>query len=285
MRLRHILAATDESDAGRRAVRVAIDLASRASARLTVLRVLAMEVSRRLVSAGSGASENGHDQVACNHLHRWLEAGVLTPREISTVELAVAAGIPGVEICRVAEQAGVDLIVLGRKRHSPLMRMLLGDTADAVARRSRVPCLFVPPGSGEVRQILAALDATARGINVLTETCDFAKATGTTLRTMTVEYTPGGEPLHIVAELPFTRSSTLEGKVQEVLARTDLEITPLAIRRGEVLERVLAEVQETGTDVLAIGYHRGGPPGVIEAGSTARRLAHVAPCAVLTIPL
>jgi nucleotide-binding universal stress UspA family protein len=34
-----------------------------------------------------------------------------------------------------------------------------------------------------------------------------------------------------------------------------------------------------------IGCHRGGPPGILEAGSTARRLAHTAPCAVLTIPL
>ena len=285
MGLRHILAATDESDAGRRAVRTAIDLASRAAARLTVLRVLTIESSRRLVNAGSGAAENSPDDAACSHLHRWLEAGVLTPREISRVELTVAAGIPGVEICRVAEQAEVDLIVLGRKRHSPMMRMLLGDTADAVARRSRVPCLFVPPGSGEVRQVLAALDGTARGINVLTGTCDFAKAAGTTLRTMTVEHTPVGEPLNLVADLPVARSSTLQSKVQEVLARKNLENAPLAIRRGDVLERVLAEVQETGADVLAIGYRRGGPPGVLEAGSTARRLAHVAPCAVLTIPL
>jgi nucleotide-binding universal stress UspA family protein len=48
---------------------------------------------------------------------------------------------------------------------------------------------------------------------------------------------------------------------------------------------VLAEVRESGADLLVIGYHRGGPPGVLEAGSTARRLAHEAPCAVLTIPL
>ncbi len=100
-----------------------------------------------------------------------------------------------------------------------------------------------------------------------------------------MEQTPGGEPLHIVAELPVARSSSLETKVQEVLARKNMDSTPLAVRRGEVLERVLAEVQETGTDVLAIGYRRGGPPGVLEAGSTARRLAHLAPCAVLTIPL
>ena len=285
MRLRHILAATDESDAGRRAVRAAVDLASRASARLTVLRVLPTEAGRGLVSAGAGAPQNRHDETACSQLHRWLEAGVLTPREISAVELAVAAGIPGVEICRVAEQTGVDLIVLGRKRHSPMMRMLLGDTADAVARRSRVPCLFIPPGSGEIRQVLAALDGTARGLNVLTETCDFVAATGTTLKTMTVEQRPGGEPLHLVVDLPVARSSSLQKKVQEVLARRKMANGPLAIRRGEVLERVLAEVQEAGADVLAIGYHRGGPPGVIEAGSTARRLAHVVPCAALTIPL
>ena len=285
MRLRHILAATDESEAGRRAVRTAIDLASHAAARLTVLRVLATEASRRLVSAGSGAAENRPDEAACSYLHRWLEAGVLTPREISTVELAVAAGIPGVEICRVAEQTGADLIVLGRKRHSPMMRMLLGDTADAVARRSQVPCMFIPSDSGEVRRILAALDGTARGISVLTETCDFAEATGAALKTVTVEQMPVGEPLHLVADLPVARSSTLHSKVQEVLVRKNLDTTPLAIRRGDVVERVLAEIQETGADVLAIGYRRGGPPGVLEAGSTARRLAHVAPCAVLTIPL
>ena len=59
----------------------------------------------------------------------------------------------------------------------------------------------------------------------------------------------------------------------------------LSIRRGDILDQVVAEVQETEAQVLAIGYHRGGPPGVLEAGSTARRLAHVAPCGVLTIPL
>ena len=285
MRLQHILAATDESEAGRQAVRAAIDLASRVSARITVLRVLATEASRSLVSAGAGASGNGHDDMAQSFLRRWLEAGVLSPTEIPMVELAIAAGIPGIEICRFAEDTRVDLVVLGRKRHSPMMRLLLGDTADAVARRSRLPCLFVPPGSSQVKQVLAALDGTRRGINVLSETCDFAMAAGTVLKVMTVEHSPQGEPLHIVAELPVARSSTLKSKVQEVLAPRILDTAPLTIRRGDVVENVLAEVQETGSDVLAIGYRRGGPPGVLEAGSTARRLAHIAPCAVLTIPL
>jgi len=81
------------------------------------------------------------------------------------------------------------------------------------------------------------------------------------------------------------RSSGLQVRVRELLAGEGFPDAPLAIRRGDILERVLAEAQESGADVLAIGYHRGGPPGVLEAGSTARRLAHAAPCAVLTIPL
>ena len=285
MRLRRILAATDESDAGRQAVRTAVDLAARASARITILRVMANEATRHLVRAGSGNCESRDDETAVRYLQQWLQADVLSPKEMGLVELATAVGIPGIEICRVAEDLGVDLVVLGRKRHSRMMRLLLGDTADAVARRNRVPCLFVPPGSGEARLVLAALDGTTRGLNVLTEACDFAQAARALLRTMTVEQPPGDEPLHLVAELPVARSSSLQGRVQEVLARKKMENTPLAIRRGDILERVLAEVQETGADVLAIGYHRGGPPGMLEAGSTARRLAHVAPCAVLTIPL
>lgn len=284
MKLRHILAATDESDAGRQAVRTAMDLATRASARISVLRVLATESTRRLVSAGVG-SGNGRDETARKYLRRWLEADVLSPEQTSTVEVATVAGIPGIEICRFAEESGADLLVLGRKQHSRMMRLLLGDTADAVARRSRVPCLFTPPGSGEVRSILVALDGSERGINVLSEACDFARDVDAGIGVMTVERGPRDEPLQIVSELPVARSSSLQKRVQEVLRRKSMSDAPLAIRRGEILERVLAEIQETRADVLAIGYHRGGPPGLVDAGSIARRLAHVAPCAVLTIPL
>jgi hypothetical protein len=43
MNLRHIVVATDESDAGRQAVRTGLKLAARASARLTVMRVVSIQ--------------------------------------------------------------------------------------------------------------------------------------------------------------------------------------------------------------------------------------------------
>jgi nucleotide-binding universal stress UspA family protein len=288
MLLRHILGATDESDAGRQAVRTATALASRSSARVTVLRVVAVEATRRLVSAGGNgiaSTRGGEDKVALSYLRRWLEADVLSPGEVQEVELGIACGIPSIEICRSAEQARADLLVLGRKRHSQMMRLLLGDTADAVARRSRSPCLFVPPATGEIKKVLVALDGSDRGMNVLIQACHFARYVGASVEAVTVERRPGNEPLQLVSTLPVTRSSSLEVRVREVLAREGVPDAPLAIRRGDIFERVLSEAQETAADVLVIGYHRGGPPGALEAGSTARRLAHAAPCAILTIPL
>ncbi len=287
MLLRHILTATDESDAGRQAVKTAMDLASRASARVTILRVMAVEATRQLVGVGHGAAPTnvGEDEVALTYLRRWLEADVLSPNELQGTDLATACGIPGIEICRFAERAEADLLVLGRKRHSQMRRLLLGDTADAVARRSRFPCLFVPPGSGQLRKVLVALDGSDRGVNVLNQACDFARYAGATVAAVTVEQGSGDEPPQMGRSLPLARSSSLQARVHEVLAREGFPDAPLAIRRGDIVDRVVAEARESGADILAIGYHRGGAPGGLEGSSTSRRLAHAAPCAVLTVPL
>lgn len=286
MHLRHILAASDESDAGRQAVRTTLELASRTGARITVVRVEATEAARLMaVQGGYKSSEAVDDRPAVERLRRWLEADVLQREEAGCVGLSIAFGIPAIEICRSAERLGADLIVLGRKRHSQRARLLLGDTADAVARRSRFPCLFVPPEPGELRSILVGLDGSDRGMAVLHGACGFAQDAGASLQVVTVERSTADEPWHLAPAFPVARSSALQAQVLAVFRREGIPELSVAVRRGDIVDAVLAEIVETGSDVLAIGYHRGGPPGVLEAGSTARRLAHAAPCAVLTIPL
>jgi nucleotide-binding universal stress UspA family protein len=286
MHLRHIIAATDESEAGRQAVRTAAALSRRCSARLTVLRVVAVEAVPRFAAVAEGTGVIGAtNEPEVERLRRWLDAGVFAGSEIPDLQLGVAYGIPGIEICRYADNEGADLIILGRKRHSPMMRLLLGDTADAVARRSRHPSLFVQEGTQAVARILVALDGSDRGMAVLHEASDLALQAGADLRVITVERSVANEPAQLARSLPLGRSISLQQRVSELLGRKGLVDSPPAIRRGEIVEQVIAEVQETRPDLLVVGYHRGGPPGVLEAGSTARRLAHAAPCAVLTIPL
>ncbi len=284
MQLRHILAATDESEAGRQAVKCAVALGARAQARVTILRVMPGGPTPGRVVLAPGKADD-QDRTALGQLRRWLEAGVLSGGELDATQLGIAYGLPGIEICRVAEQVHADLLVVGRKRHSPTARLLLGDTADAVARRSRIPCLFVAPGCNKADAVLVALDGSDRGMSVLIQACDFARYAGAAVTTVTVERSPAGEPPELVASVPNTRSALLESRVRQVLGQEGFPPTPLTVGRGDVVERIVEEIQDSGADVLAIGYHRGGPPGIIEAGSNARRLAHVVPCAVLTIPL
>lgn len=285
MQVQHILAAADESEAGRQAVRSAIDLAARAHARVTIMRSL--PVGAMALAAGT---TGGYDFVgaeiespAIEDLRQWIGSDLRAQSEPPPVELSIVSGVPGIEIGRVAEQREADLLVLGRKQRSQLARVLLGDTADLVARRSRIPCLFVPPDAGPLRRMLVAVDGSEQGMVVLTQACSFVKAFGATLRVVTVEAGQADEP----SASTTAQTRRLESRVRACANHQGIAaaVPSVEVRRGAIGQQILAAIDASSPDVLAIGYHRGGLPGVIEAGSTGRRLAHTAPCALLTIPL
>ncbi len=287
MELRHILAGADESAAGRDAVRCALALARSASARVTVLRAImasAATVGEWTTTADPWPTGDAEASEAAR-LQRWLAADILERKEALAVDFDIGFGVPGVEICRYAEQNSVDLIVIGRKKRSQTARLLLGDTADAVARRSRLPCLFVPSADHDIRRLLVALDGTERGMAVLHQACDFAKSIGATLRVITVEGAPADEPAHLASMVPVTRTASLEVRARGFAKESRLPLTDFIVRRGEVVPSVLHALEDDDSEALVIGCHRGGPPGILEAGSSARRLLHTAPCAVMTVPL
>jgi nucleotide-binding universal stress UspA family protein len=275
VQLRHIVVATDESEAGRSAVRAGLDLAVRASARLTVMRVVPVE-TKPLFGA-----------TALERLERWLQAELQDGHAVR-VELGIASGLPGIEICRFAEQRGADLLVLGRKHRSAVARLLVGDTADAVIRRSRTPCLFVEQESLKLSRVLVALDGSERGMRVFGAARSFAEAVGATIAVVTVEDVHAPNLPDPVPPLPLTRSSRLWRELEPHHGRGGLSTateTAVSIRQGKVVPEILAEVAERSADVLAFGCHRGGPSGILETGGTGRHLAHTAPVSVLTIPL
>jgi nucleotide-binding universal stress UspA family protein len=265
LRLSHIMAATDESDAGRQAVRTASRIAARTGAKLTVLRVMPFD--------------GQPNQVELERLRRWVEPDLPPTADGPVIEYAVAYGLPGIEIGRTAERMRADLLVIGRKPRTRAMRLLLGDTADAVARRSRVPCLFVTAGAHSTERVLVAADGSTRAAAVLQVAEAFAGQMGAELRAVTVERRHAGEPLELARATPAARTSRIQSDVTRALA------LPLTVRHGEPAEQIVAAVGELDADVLVVGCHRGGPAGVIEAGSTARQVIHGAPCSVLTVPL
>jgi nucleotide-binding universal stress UspA family protein len=276
MKLRHIVAATDESEAGRQGVRAALALSAQTGARVTIMRTVPV---RAAVLAGIPSVESTVDEPAessVERLQRWVEADLAGLE--SRVSFAVTGGLPGVEIGRFAEREWADLLVLGRKPRSLMARLVVGDTADAVARRCTLPCLFVVGAAALPRKVLVAIDDSERAMAVLAEGESFARQVGASLHVVTVEARHSQVPAHLAGDIPDARSVRLSALVRAAIGRE------LEIRHGDPVAQILAVVSERRPDVLVIGCHRGGPPGIIEAGNTARRLAHAAPCAILTVP-
>jgi nucleotide-binding universal stress UspA family protein len=276
MKLRHIVAATDASDAGRQGVRAALALSAQTGARVTIMRTVPV---RAAVLAGVPSVESTVDEAAessIERLQRWVEADLAGLE--SRVSFAVTGGLPGVEIGRFAEREWADLLVLGRKPRSLMARLVVGDTADAVARRCTLPCLFVVGAAALPRRVLVAIDGSDRAMAVLAEGESFARQVGAELHVVTVEPRHSQGPADLAADFPDLRSVGLSARVRAAVGRE------LEIRRGDPVAQILAAVSERRPDVLVIGCHRGGPPDIIDAGSTARRLAHTAPCAILTVP-
>jgi nucleotide-binding universal stress UspA family protein len=209
------------------------------------------------------------------------------------VEIAGVYGLPQVEIVRFAEHRRVDLLVLGRKPRSRAARVFLGDTADSVLRRSRIPCLVVPPEMTSLSQVSVALDGSERGFMVYDYASGFAEACSLRLAAITVEPEWTGEPAALSRQTWSAWCERLAGMIDHRRRNGRKPLSdsgtctladPLVVRHGETVAEVVAEVRDSGTDILVLGFHRGGPPLVVSSGSVSRTLVHSAPCAVLTVP-
>ena len=279
MGIKHIVVAADESETSRQAVRSALDWADRLGAAVTVYHVAARP---QLAAVGEPTrpswTQSRHAGEEDRAIERWVTAQAAMRPEHPRPAFESGCGLPGVEIPRFAERAGAGLLVVGRKFRSPARRLSEGDTADAVARRSTVPCLFVQSPLGVPNRILVAADGTDRGLRVTGFAFDLAAALGGALGGVTVERGFAGDPVALAAAVPGARTVELQRRLRGV-------VEPLLVRSGDPATEILRAAAITEAEVVVIGFRRGGPPGLIEGGSVGRQVAHRASCAVLTVPL
>lgn len=133
-RLFRILVPLDFSGKSRQALRYAIPVAQKFSARIHLVHVLpppgklgADELIRRRLTA-------------MKHLGEMAEQ-LLPPR--LRAENAVLTGKPAEEILSLARKNNIDLIVLTTKGRSGLRRALVGSTAEHIMRHSLCPVMSV----------------------------------------------------------------------------------------------------------------------------------------------
>ena len=138
----HILLASDGSVCALRAAATAATLASKFTARLIIINVfqptLAYGPFREVVSSDL------HEQYVRElQEHAIAPAGHIMEGMGVSYQSRCEIGSPPVEIMRVAEAEGCDLIVLGSRGLSDIKAFLIGSVSDRVAHHAHCPVLIV----------------------------------------------------------------------------------------------------------------------------------------------
>lgn len=145
--LRTVLAPTDFSEPGRRAVEHAADWAAALGpAELRVLHVIPWPTELLV----PGAAFDG------DHVADALEREVGRAREragpgsgLTALPETRRSERPAEEIVRAARDDGAGLLVIGTHGHGAIERVLIGSVASSVARSAPCPVLLVPPAAAQ----------------------------------------------------------------------------------------------------------------------------------------
>jgi nucleotide-binding universal stress UspA family protein len=288
---KHLLLATDFSEASTHASELAARIAERLGAMVTIAHVydstpfhLGHALPPQQLAEGLSASAATRlDDVRKEHF----------PAASNVRTLAIDAESAAAAVSEQARGSGVDLVVVGTRGRSGLARLLIGSVADSIVRLSPCDVLTVPPGSNTTelpRTVLAPTDfSEAAGVAV-----GRAHALATALDAeLTVAHVfDPSVPIPAPNEaaglwLPQDQvEAELRGKL-DMLHETELGKSPRV--RTELIvadshaEGIVAYAEDQGMGMIVVGSFGLGALERFLIGSVAERVVRAAHCPVLTV--
>jgi len=137
--LKHILVPTDFGEPAAQAIELAIELARKFDAKITLLHVYEIF----LPMPYSGATGWPLEEIESN-VQRLLDAQCSAVRaRFPNCEAVLSSGIPWQQITHTAQALGAELIVMGTRGRRGLSRFLLGSVSAEVVRSAGLPVLSV----------------------------------------------------------------------------------------------------------------------------------------------
>ena len=139
-----ILVAVDGSPFSEKALKCAVDLSKRYSAKLIIAHVVLRKFYSVTPSeAGVLATTVFVKEMETEGQEIISRAEEYAKREGADYQCTLLEGIPGDELIKLAQSERADLIVLGSRGLSEVRAFLLGSTSDRVNHRAKCPTLIV----------------------------------------------------------------------------------------------------------------------------------------------
>jgi nucleotide-binding universal stress UspA family protein len=146
--IKKIMIATDGSDTSKKAAMIGIDIAHRANGSITAVYV--METLRLAHLPGYATMPGLKEKV----MGLMQEEGAQATQYVEdhaqimkvTCHKIMAQGNPSVELLKISQSQGIDLIIMGSLGRTGMEKILLGSVAEKVVLQSPIPVLLVKGG-------------------------------------------------------------------------------------------------------------------------------------------
>ena len=268
-KLDSLLLATDRSAFSEGAVREAINFAKKCSSRLIVMSVL--ETNPEYETIGAGAYQKEEEEAI-----KYLESVKTRASQegLYNCETVLHYGEEPYRLI-VNEAAGkkADMIIIGRRGRSGLMKVLMGSVAAKVIGHAPCKVLVVPRAARiDCRNILVATDGSEHSIAAASEAIGIAKRCGSNVITLSA--------MHSEEEAEEAKANVK--KVVETAQKEGVPIealTPI----GRSHEVIVETAGGRGVDLIVMGAY--GKTGLkkLRMGSSTEKVIGHANCAVLVV--
>jgi len=293
MRPRSIVSPVDFSAPSRQAFEYALALASRASARLTVVHA----VEPLLAQAAAASFNDGYLRDTRDELVAFTSrVGSGPDAWMPAPTYVVSVGEPWKQILRAADTHGADLIVMATQGLGGVRRLVFGSTTEHVLRATTVPVLVIPRGARYLRfeangpaldlpLVAAAIDLGPGALAVAGMAARVAEEFGSRLLLVHAV-----RPVEALGRWDSCRTlassvarATADAALDGIVTRLDPEVpVETAVVVGQPADSSCEFAATRGADLLVMGT--AATSGSHRPGSTAYRALCLTEIPVLAVP-
>jgi nucleotide-binding universal stress UspA family protein len=301
--IKSILVPLDFSRAAMQALDYATALAKQLNAQIHLMHVQMPDEACAIPNAGHLMRECAESVTFLHEKLGGLEAE--RPPQFWPENCHIRTGRAYEEICNLARELNVDLIVLSSRGNTGLKRVVLGSTAQRVVRFSPCPVLVVRQRKRKgradlglvtagkkfrIRKILAPVDFSQCSMAGAMYAAFFSKSFGANL----CLFHAVQPPPPIVVDRVSARISSTDG-LQLKNARLDMEAfrkldflreikCAVEVRLGQPVDQICGETKEHNVDLVVISTHGHSGFNRLLLGSVAEHVVRYAECPVLVVP-
>jgi nucleotide-binding universal stress UspA family protein len=146
-----ILIATDGSKHSQSAARLGIELARVCNGSITAVNVIDSSMQTTIYPMGEAGLDIEADVIIAikRELYKAGSTALTQVENLAndagmTIEKRIIEGYPAEAILKLADEASMDIIVIGSIGKTDIEKILLGSVAEKVVRNSKLPVLVVP---------------------------------------------------------------------------------------------------------------------------------------------